>query len=471
MIALMMAVSAVVGIFNGYDESTSPLIISSVITLITGAFPMIFVHAAPDIKQNEGIAIVVLSWLACCIFGMIPYVCFGGEFSLMDAFFESVSGFTTTGASILVDIEGLPAGLLFWRVSTAWIGGLGIVTFFSLMIPHSMDTKSVLSSAELSDLTRSQSSKHGKSFVKTILFVYVVLTAACAVSLKVAGIGWFDAVTNAMSTCSTCGFCVRNASIGAYNNVAVEVILTVFMAASGMSFVVLSSLGIKNIGGRKRFSAASKAFVFFLVASTVLITVNLHLSGHGSFLESLRLAAFQVSSITTTTGFATADTTVWPAHSIVILVIASIVCGCSGSTSGGIKMDRVVLLFKYIKNGFRTVINPHRVMGTRIDGRVVSERTLSEAMKFTLVYGALIFVGALVNTLFGLDVETGVSAAVACLGNVGPGFGGVGSLGNYSALPDVLKFSSSLLMIAGRLEIFPLLSFIGLASSRHCFGG
>ncbi len=133
-------------------------------------------------------------------------------------------------------------------------------------------------------------------------------------------------------------------------------------------------------------------------------------------------------------------------------------------------MDRVVMLFKYIRNGFRTAINPHRVMGTRLDGRVVSERTLSDAMKFTLVYGALIFVGALVNTLFGLDIETGVSAAVACLGNVGPGFGGVGSLGNYSSLPDVLKFTSSLLMIAGRLEIFPILSFIGLSASRHCFG-
>lgn len=469
MIALMMAVSAAVGIVNGFDESSFPLIVSSVITFIAGVFPMIFVHAAPVIKPNEGIAIVVLSWLACCIFGMIPYVCFGGEFSLMDAFFESVSGFTTTGASILEDIEGLPTGLLFWRVSTAWVGGLGIVTFFSLVIPHSMDRKSVLSSAELSDLTRSQSSKHGKAFVRTIMLVYIVLTAACAVSLRVAGIGWFDAVTNAMSTCSTCGFCVRNASIGAYDSLAVELIIILFMTLSGVSFVALSSFAISKKGGHV-MTSTSKAYLVFLVVATVLITVNIQASGLGSFWESLRMAAFQVSSISTTTGFATADTTLWPAHSIIILVVASIICGCSGSTSGGIKMDRVVILFKYIRNGFRTVINPRRVMGTRIDGRVVSERTLSDAMKFTLVYGALIFVGALVNTLFGLDVETGVSAAVACLGNVGPGFGGVGSLGNYSSLPDVLKFTSSLLMIAGRLEIFPILSFIGLSASRHCFG-
>lgn len=301
------------------------------------------------------------------------------------------------------------------------------------------------------------------------MLVYIVLTAACAVSLRVAGIGWFDAVTNAMSTCSTCGFCVRNASIGAYDSLAVELIIILFMTLSGVSFVALSSFAISKKGGPV-MTSTSKAYLVFLVVATVLITVNIQASGLGSFWESLRMAAFQVSSISTTTGFATADTTLWPAHSIIILVVASIICGCSGSTSGGIKMDRVVILFKYIRNGFRTAINPHRVMGTRIDGRVVSERTLSDAMKFTLVYGALIFVGALVNTLFGLDVETGVSAAVACLGNVGPGFGGVGSLGNYSSLPDVLKFTSSLLMIAGRLEIFPILSFIGLSASRHCFG-
>lgn len=469
MIALMMGVSAAVAIADGFDESTMPLILSSVITFIAGLFPMIFVHVDPKIKTNEGIAIVVLSWLACCIFGMLPYICYGGEFTVMDAFFESVSGFTTTGASILEDIEGLPTGLLFWRVSTAWVGGLGIVTFFSLVIPHSMDTRSVLSSAELSDLTRSQSSKHGKSFVKAIMLVYVVLTVACAVFLRIAGIGWFDAVTNAMSTCSTCGFCVRNASIGAYDSLAVELIIILFMTLSGVSFVALSSLAIRKKGGHV-MTSTSKAYLVFLVVATVLITVNIQASGHGSFGESLRMAAFQVSSISTTTGFATADTTLWPAHSIIILVVASIICGCSGSTSGGIKMDRVVMLFKYIRNGFRTVINPHRVMGTKMDGRIVSERTATEAMKFVLVYMALIVVGGLVNTLCGLDIETGVSAAVACIGNVGPGFGSAGSFGNYADFPAFLKFTSALLMIAGRLEIFPLLSFIGLSASRHCFG-
>lgn len=467
MVAMMMAVSALVAIINGYDDSASPLILSSFITLISGIFPMIFVRAERNIEPQEGVAIVVLSWIVCCLFGMIPYVCYGSEFTLVNAFFESVSGFTTTGASILDNIEGIPAGLLFWRVSTSWVGGLGIVSFFSLIIPRSIDTRSVLSNVEISDITRSQSSKHGKSCVRTILTVYMILTAACALSLRLAGLGWFDAVTDAMSTCSTCGFCVRNASIASYGNVSVEIIILFFMATSGVSFVFLSTLAISSSSGRRRISTATMSFFSFLAAATLLVTLDLSRTCHIPLPESLRLAAFQVCSITTTTGFATADTTVWPSSSIFVLLIASIICGCSGSTSGGIKMDRAVLIYRYIKDGFKTVIHPHRYVGTRLDGRIVSNRYASEAMKFVLVYASLILIGSMVNTLFGLDIKTGVSASIACLGNVGPGFGGVGSMGNYAGLPSILKLNSAALMIAGRLEIFPILSFIGLSFSHR----
>lgn len=466
MIAAMMAMSAAIAIFNGYDNSASPLIISAVITFVTGFYPMIFVRSESGINPREGVAIVVLSWLACCIFGMIPYLCYGGEFTLVNAFFESVSGFTTTGASILDDIEALPAGLLFWRTSTAWIGGLGIVTFFSLVIPRSKDTLSVLSRAELSDITLSQSSRQGKPFVKTIMSVYMFLTVTCALSLKFAGLGWFDAVTNAMSTCSTCGFCVRNASIAAYDNVAVEMIIMAFMSICGISFMLLSSLVIGGGLKCRDVSTTTAAFLSFLLIATILVTANLHFNAHEPLLDSIRAAVFQISSIATTTGFATVDTNVWPTLSIMVLIVASLICGCSGSTSGGIKMDRVVLLSSYIRNSFRTAINPRRIVQARVDGRQISERNANEAMKFVLVYAFLILVGSVVNILFGLDMRTGVSAAIACLGNVGPGLGEVGSMGNYADLPSMLKMTNSLLMIAGRLEIFPILSFVGLSVSR-----
>lgn len=462
MVALMMAISALVGIFSGYDESTTPLLYFSFITLICGAYPLIFVRTDSKINSHEGIAVVVVSWIVCCVFGMVPYICYGGEFTLINAFFESVSGFTTTGASILSDIESLPKGLLFFRVSTAWVGGLGIVSLFSLVIPRSMDSRSVLSSAELSDLTRSQSSKRGKSFVSTILSVYIALTLACTLFLRFAGLGWFDAVTNAMSTCSTCGFCVRNTSIAAYANPAVEIIILLFMVASGISFVLMASYAM----GHRRKSRATLVYLIFIAVATLTVTFNLVVSAHETFPHALRLAAFQVGSLTTTTGFATADTTVWPSLSIVVLLAASLICGCAGSTSGGIKMDRIVLMFSYIQKSTHSAISPNRVVGARIDGHIVSDRTVSEAMKFILVYFALVAAGGLLNTLGGLDLQTGLSAAVACIGNVGPGFGSVGSMGNYASFPPILKFTSSLLMIAGRLEIFPLLSLIGILRSR-----
>lgn len=467
MVALMMAVSALVAIINGYDDSATPLLTSALVTFVTGYYPMIFVSPERYIKPKEGIVIVVLAWFVCCIFGMIPYICYGGEFSFIDAFFESVSGFTTTGASILDDIESVPTGLLFWRVSTSWVGGLGIVSFFSLVIPRSMDTRSVLSNAELSDIARSQSSKSGKAFVKTILSVYVILTATCAILLRISGQGWFDAVTNAMSTCSTCGFCVKNASIAAYNSVAAELIIIFFMTTCGISFMLLSTIATGKKTARRRISTTTAVFLISLIAATAIVSKNLHNDGQMSWLEAIRQAAFQVSSISTTTGFATADTNLWPALSIIILTVASIICGCSGSTSGGIKMDRVVLIYSYIRNGFRTVANPHRILGTRLSGHIVSERDATEAMKFVLIYVALIIVGAVVNISFGLDVKTGVTAAIACIGNVGPGFGSVGSMGNYADFPAVLKFTNSLLMLAGRLEIFPIFSFIGLSAERN----
>lgn len=465
LVALMMAISGIVAVFNDFDTSATPLLFSAFITFITGAYPMIFVRPEPNVSTKEGIVIVVLSWIACCIFGMIPYICYGEEFTVVNALFESVSGFTTTGASILTDIESLPAGLLFWRSSTAWVGGLGIVSIFSLIIPRKMDDRSILSNAELSDLTRSQSSRTGKSFIKTMLTVYLILTSTCAVCLKLAGMGWFDAVTNAMSTCSTCGFCVKNESIGAYGSMVVEAIIIVYMTLCGISFMHIATASSRH--GKHRMSAATKGFVLFLVFSIIATATSLIVEDNEPVLQALRKASFQMASITTTTGFATADTTQWPAISIMLLIVASIICGCSGSTSGGMKVDRVVLLLSYIRHGIKKSTNPHRMNQAAVDGKVISDDAAIDAMKYALLYIFTIMIGSVINTMAGLDLETGITASIACLGNVGPGFGTVGSMGNYADFPAGLKISSSMLMIAGRLEIVPLLSFVGLIGGKH----
>lgn len=466
LVAMLMAVSGIVAIHNNCDSSTMPLLFSALVTFITGMYPMIFVRPQANVSTKEGIAIVVISWIMCCLFGMIPYICYGGEISILDAMFESVSGFTTTGASILKNIEALPSGLLFWRASTAWVGGLGIVSIFSLIVPKSADKMSVLSSAELSDITRSQSVKRGKSIVGTMLTVYVILTIACTISLKLTGMRWFDAATNAMSTCSTCGFCVRNESIAAYDSAAVEIIIIVFMALSGISFMHIASLFRGRRSSRRCLSEATRGFLAFLAIGTAVVTISLMHEKQETLAAALREACFQIVSITTTTGFATVDTNVWPSLCVVVLVIASVICGCSGSTSGGMKMDRIVLLGAYIRNGVMKAIHPHRMVGARIDGSIISENTAVETLKFVMLYMAMLVVGAVINTTAGLDIETGVSASIACLGNVGPGFGSVGSMGNYADFPSALKISSAILMIAGRLEIIPLLSFASLFVRR-----
>jgi len=465
LVSALMLVSAIIAMFNGRDESMFPLLYSTMITFVVGIYPLIFVRPESHISTREGYAIVVGSWLSACIFGMLPYLCYGDEFTFTNSLFESVSGFTTTGASILNDIESLPLGLKFWRVSTAWVGGIGIVTIFSLLIPKSHDGRSILSGVEISDIARGQAPLRGKPFIIGMLSVYVSMTLLCGGALKLAGLSWFDAITNAMSTCSTCGFCVMNNSIAAYDSLAVELIIIAFMITSGISFIAMHSL----FRGNPIFkSEILKAYLLFLLFGTALISINLNYNRiEPTYWESLRAAAFQMCSLTTTTGFATANTTTWPSMSIVILIVASIVCGCSGSTSGGMKMDRIVMLCKQLRINIIGLMDPRTVNITRVDGKVIKESRISDTMSFVLLYLGLIMLGSIINAMGGLDLATSFSASVACIGNVGPGFGSVGSFGNYADFPVVLKFSSMLLMLAGRLEITPFLFVIGQACFPH----
>lgn len=456
-ISILMAVSGLIALFNEGDNSAMPLLVSAYITLSVGLFPMIFTKHSREISTKEAYFIVAFSWLAVCIFGMLPYIIYGGQFTFVDALFESVSGFTTTGASILDNIEALPKGLLFWRAGTAWIGGFGIVTIFSLIVPKGHDVKSVLSSAEMSEIAKSQTSHKGKSFILGMLAIYSLLTSSCAATLHFTGMGWFDAVTNSMCTCSTCGFCVRNNSIAYYGNPAVEYILSAYMVLAAISFVAIFSAFHKKSFVKFFKSGVLKCFMAFIAISTALISFDLmHTGAYDSFPDIFRTSLFQVCSIVTTTGYATVDTSNWPALSIIIICMASIICGCSGSTSGGIKMDRAVILGKDLTYNIRKILRPREVDFVRLDGKMIGEATITEIKSYVLLYLIILLFGAMLNTLAGLDFSTGVSASIACLGNVGPGFGSIGSMGNYHNLPALIKCSSMFLMVAGRLEIIPL---------------
>lgn len=466
--SILMAVSGLIAMNDEGDKSMMPLLVSAYITFTVGLFPMIFTRHSREISTKEAYFIVAFSWLAVCIFGMLPYLIYGEQFTFVDALFESVSGFTTTGASILDDIEALPKGLLFWRAGTAWIGGFGIVTIFSLIVPKGHDVKSVLSSAEMSEIAKSQTSRKGKSFILGMLAIYSLLTVSCAVCLHLTGMGWFDAVTNAMCTCSTCGFCVRNNSIAYYTNPNVEYILSAYMVLAAISFVAIFSAFHRKSFTKFFKSEVLKCFMAIIAVATILISFDLFRANtYESFSDIFRTALFQVCSIITTTGYATVDTSHWPALSIIIICIASIICGCSGSTSGGIKIDRAVVLAKDLVYNIRKTVRPREVDFVRMDGKMIGESTITEIKSYVLLYLIILLAGAILNTLAGLDFSTGVSASIACLGNVGPGFGDIGSMGNYHNMPNLIKYSSMFLMVAGRLEIIPLVFVLRTLSASR----
>ena len=458
LVAALMTVSGVIALLTPGDESRIPLLFSAFLTGIVGFYPLIFVrNGQHKLNFREGNSIVVGAWLLSCTFGMLPYLMYGGEFTPVNAIFESVSGFTTTGASILNDIEALPRGLQFWRISTAWVGGVGIVTLFSMLTVRA--DKTTLSGAEISTVARNSfGGEKGESFVNRMLSTYVILTLLSFFALKLTGLGWFDAATNAMSACSTCGFCTRNTSIAFYANPGAEIVLTVTMLAAGVHFGLLFLAFLK---GKPKYiwkSETVKVFLSLVLLATVIVSADLMFNGgYSSFVSALRDASFQVASISTTTGFATQDTTLWPPLSMATLIICSFICGCSGSTSGGIKVDRAILAAKGIHRKVSLTINPNRIKTVRIDGRVRSEEQVNDAFSYIFCYLFVMVIFAAINIAFGLDFITGVTASVACIGNVGPGFGDVGSMSNYADFPTLLKSTGAVEMLIGRLEIFPIL--------------
>ena len=466
-VASLMIVSSIIAFCSPGDDSGIPLMLAASLTGSAGVFPLIFISKGQrKLTFREGNSIVVGAWLLACLFGMLPYVFYGGEFTPVNAIFESISGFTTTGGSILNDIEALPRGLQFWRISTAWVGGVGIVTLFSMMTTGS--DKMTLSKAEISSIAQAPfvGEKSG-SFANHMLATYVSLTLVSMLSLKLSGLGWFDAAAHAMSASSTCGFSSRNTSIAFFSNPAAEIILTVTMLAAGIHFGILFLAFLK---GRPRYiwkSEIIKVFLSLVALAIVVVTADLMFNGgYASFWTALRDASFQVVSISTTTGFATQDTTLWPPLSMAILIICSLICGCSGSTSGGIKIDRAILAAKGIHRKVKLTVAPNSVYCVRVDGKVRNEEQISDAYGYIFCYLLIVVIFAAFNIALGLDFTTGVTASVACIGNVGPGFGDVGSMSNYAAFPSLLKISGMTEMLIGRLEIFPVLYLFRSIRSR-----
>ncbi len=423
---------------------------------------MLFVPRAKSISNKEGFTIVVGSWVLASVVGMFPYLIWGGEFSLINAWFESVSGYTATGATILNNIEYLPQGLLFYRTSSNWLGGVGVVMFALVILPSLGTSKMSLSNVELSSLAKDNYRYRTQIIIRILLIVYVGLTIATTLALKFAGLRWFDALNHAMSACATAGFSTKNASIAFYDNVAVEFILAGAMLISSLHFGLIYATFIRKGNNVFRSEVVKTYFTIIVVATLLVATSIFGANVYTSIWEALRHSFFQVVSLITTTGFATADTNLWTPFAIIVLIFVSIVCACAGSTSGGMKVDRLLIFCKILMARIRRQQHPNAVIRIRVDGVVQESDLLNSVVVFIVTYIALIFFATFTNTLFGQDLMTAFSSAVACIGNVGPGFGEVGSMGNFANIPAILKLQNSILMLMGRLEIFGFIQLIFL---------
>ncbi len=462
--AAFMFVAFLISAYNA-DSAMIPLLLSSILTSLVGFFPMIFVAPTDTLSNKEAYVILVFSWLVVCLFGMLPYLLWGGEFTVVNSWFEIVSGFTTTGSTILTNVESLPKGLLFWRSATHWIGGIGIILFVLVIIPTLGKTRMYLSRLEMSSLAKANFHYKSNKLLRVVIIVYLGLTLVETVLLYSFGMSLFDAVTHTFGTVATGGFSTKNSSIGHFNSIAIEIVIIIFMFLSGMHFGVLYNIfTFKNVKWYK--SSVLKFYFFSMLLGVVLIALSVKGNNYQTWGEALRFSAFQLVSLASTTGYATADTTLWPPFSIMVLFYFLFQCACAGSTAGGIKVDRMVIFFKSIRRQVMKLQHPQAVIPIRIDGNPIDDDTVYSVLLFIVLYILILFVNGLLLTTMGVDMMTAFSASAATISTAGPGFGEVGTVSNFASIPDLGKVLLSFNMLLGRLEIFGLMLIFFVRSWR-----
>lgn len=408
------------------------------------------------IFAREGFIIVSLSWIVLSVMGALPFVISGEIPSFIDAFFETVSGFTTTGATILKDVEAMSMGLLYWRSFTHWLGGMGILVFLLAIVPLSGGSGSSLHilRAESPGPVVGKLTPKLKQSASILYIIYICMTVLEIVMLLIGGMPLFDAVTTAFGTAGTGGFAIKNSSMASYSYYS-QTVVAVFMMLFGVNFSVYYLLlvgQIKQIWKNEEF----KAYLGIILASTLMVAVNI-LPKFSSFSDALHHSYFQVSSIITTTGFATTDFNLWPEFSRTILLLLMIIGACAGSTGGGMKVSRILVVIKSLRLGLRKLIHPRAVKVIKLDGKMLDEASVQGVQWFTTAYFIICAASILLLSLDGYSMETNISGVLACINNIGPGLGLVGPVGNYSGFSVLSKLVLSFDMLVGRLEIFPIL--------------
>ena len=449
-----MLVPVLISIING-EPYVAVLTGIAAATAGLGAVLFLAVRARAIIGYREGFAMVTFGWVAATLFGALPFWMTGAIPVFADAFFESMSGFSTTGASILIDIESLPRSLLFWRSLTHWLGGMGIMVLFVALLSQLGAGGMQVFRAEAPGPITEKIRPRISETAKILWLTYVILTVLETLLLRIAGIDWFDSLTHTFGTMATGGFSTRNMSVGAFENPAVDWIIITFMYAAGANFSLYYSAvkkkSLKTFWHNEEF----KLYTSIVLGATLIIWSILAVE-HG-FFKAARLASFQVVSIITTTGYSTDDYALWPGLATGFLFLLMFVGGSAGSTGGGMKVSRYLVLLKHSGLQLKKFFHPRAVFSLKVGGKSYPDDIVISIFQFFFLYIFLTATGTVMMTGFGLDIKSALTSVLATLGNIGPGFGEVGPAQNYAFLSNPAKYLLSFFMLVGRLEIFTVL--------------
>ena len=455
--AVFLSGSIGVSLYYG-EETIKPLLYSLGIIALAGTVLVTLCKGGErNISRKDGYIVVTLCWVVFSLFGTLPYMLTDSIPCFTDAFYETMSGFTTTGATILEDIEALPRSILFWRMMTHWVGGLGIVFFTVAVFPMFGLNDINLFSAESVGPIRSKLHPRISVTARWILTIYIALTIVCTLSLHFAGMGWFDAVCHSMSTIATGGFSTKQASIAAFNSPAIEYVLTFFMFVSGVNLSLLYLAIFKVRPMTLLRDTEFKTYFMIAAAFSLVIGVGLYFTSDLGVEGSLRASLFQVVSLQTTTGFATVNYAVWMPLLWLLLCALMFIGACSGSTSGAMKCARISILYKVMWNEFKRIVHPNAVIPVRMTGRIIPSAIQSAILAYTVIYIFMLVADLFVNMAFGVDFLDAFSLSVASVGNVGPALGNYGPMDSFATLPSVVKWFSAFQMLVGRLEFFAVL--------------
>lgn len=464
---VFLMVPAVLALYYGEKDAFTAFLITIMMLLISGTIARSFEPKNKRIYGREGLIIVALSWIIMSFFGAMPFYFSGAIDGAINCFFETVSGFTTTGASILTEIESLPMSILFWRSFTHWIGGMGILVFMLAIMPMGDERSMHLMKAEAPGPVVSKLVPKVKSTAKLLYGIYVVLTLAEMAMLNFGGMPLFDSIVNAFSTAGTGGFAIKNASIAAYNNPYYEYVITFFMFLFSLNFNLYYLLLLRDV--KSIFKSEELRYYLVIIAGSILmITLNIR-DMYPTIENAFRHASFQILSILSTTGFVTANFELWPEFSKILLVVLTILGACGSSTGGGIKVSRLIILLKMAAREIRQMVHPRSVNIIKLDGYKVDEEVIRGVTGYMIVYLFILVGSSLLISFNNFDFTTTVTSVITCLGNVGPGLSMVGPVENYNFFSGMSKLVLCMDMLLGRLEIFPIIMLFAPSVWRRSY--